>query len=95
MKCYRKGCEEKATVLPALPCKDKLGGNVMWAMGVPHCDGHTVGACVDAMMTEPAWAQLTGMIRREGIIPPERETRLQFIPLSKFGPSQLAQLASS
>lgn len=84
MICYRQACSNVATALPALLCTDKLGGSVMWAMGVPHCQEHTTGACVDAIMTGKAWTQLCGMIRKEGLIPPGNDAEIHFIPLEKF-----------
>ncbi len=92
MNCMRKDCKNKANVLPALRCKDTLGGNVMFAMAVPHCDQHTHDAVIDAIMTAPAWAQLCRMIRKEGLVPPEKAIPLDFIPLGKFSAAQLGCL---
>ncbi len=91
----RKGCKNTAIVSPALRCKDPLGGHVMWGLGVPLCQGHTADSVVETVMTDPAWSQLCGMIRKEGYIPPDKATPFDFIPLSKFSLSQQAQIAEA
>lgn len=94
MNCFRRNCENTATVLPGLPCKDLKGRNVLWAMGVPHCDEHTVGQVVDALMTDRAWRQMAGMMRKEGLVPPDKATRLHFVPIRSFTAEQLRSLPS-
>lgn len=95
MKCFRKDCENEATVMPALPCKDAQDRPTMWAMAVPHCDEHTRGAVVDSIMTDRAFDQLLGMIRKEGLTPPDRSVQLHFVPLNKFSMSQRAVIEAN
>lgn len=95
MRCMRKDCKNQATVSPAMRCKDTLGGNVMWGLGVPLCDPHTKDAVVDEIMTGPAYAQLCGMIRKEGYLPPGKAEPFDFIPLSRFSMSQQAAIATA
>jgi hypothetical protein len=88
----RRNCKNVATVSPALRCKDALGGNIMWALGVPLCQDHTADAVVETVLAEPAWSKLCGMIRKEGYAPPEKGTRFDFVPLSKFSLLQQASI---
>ncbi len=67
----------------------------MWGLGVPLCQEHTNDAVVETVMTDPAFGQLCRMIREEGYLPPDKGTRFDFIPLSKFSPDQQAQIAQA
>jgi hypothetical protein len=95
MRCMRRDCKNDAIVTPAMRCMDYLGGNVMWALGVPLCEPHTKDAVVHEIMTGPAYAQLCGMIRKEGYIPPDKNEPFDFIPLSKFSVTQQAAIATA